>query len=261
MEAINPSWTDLSRSLGLIGVVLGLSVWQRLGVTQDLLVATLRTVVQLLLVGLILKSVFELESAWAELGILLLMGSIAALEAANRLGVPLLQSLPTLAGAIFLASGLTLVYVMQVIIHPPIWYDPHYVIPVAGMVLGNAMNAAALSAERLYATLQTLRPEIEARLVLGASPSQVCAPHVRTALRAGLIPTINSMMVVGVVSLPGAMTGQILAGADPTVAAKYQIVVMLMLAFTNAVTALLVTSMLSRRCFTPAWQLRLPGEP
>ncbi|MBD2100829.1 ABC transporter permease [Leptolyngbya sp. FACHB-261] len=256
MEAINPSWTDLSRSLALIGVVIGLSIWQQLGVTRDLLVATLRTVIQLVLVGFILKSVFAIDNPWAELGILLLMGSIAALEARNRLKQPVAQALPILTGSIFLASGLTLVYVTQVVIQPVIWYDPHYVIPLAGMILGNAMNAAALAAERLQATIRSQRSEIEARLVLGASPSQVCAPYIRTALKTGLIPTINSMMVVGLVSLPGTMTGQILAGADPAVAVKYQLVIIIMLAFTNATTALLVALLLAKRFFNSAWQLQ-----
>jgi putative ABC transport system permease protein len=136
------------------------------------------------------------------------------------------------------------------------WYNPRYLIPLFGMIVGNAMNAAALAAERLRSEMEARRAEVEAWLALGASPERAAREPVRRSLVAALIPTVNGLMVVGIVSLPGMMTGQILAGSSPVTAVRYQIVVMFMLASSVAVTATLVTLWYRRTFFTETEQLR-----
>jgi putative ABC transport system permease protein len=126
------------------------------------------------------------------------------------------------------------------------------------MIVGNAMNAAALAADRLAGEMELRRAEVEAYLALGASSKHASREPVRRALRAALIPTVNSLMVVGIVALPGMMTGQIIAGASPLVAVRYQIVVMFMLASAVAASASIVTLWYRRTFFTAAEQLRLP---
>jgi putative ABC transport system permease protein len=110
------------------------------------------------------------------------------------------------------------------------WYDARYVLPFAGMVLGNSLNGIALALERFFADVRARESEVVVSLTLGATLWEACRPCARAAIRAGLIPTLNSMSAVGLVFIPGMMTGHVLAGTDPMVAAGYQIIVMFMLA-------------------------------
>lgn len=170
------------------------------------------------------------------------------------------RSLYGITGVALLAgSGRTLIYVGAAVVRVDPWYNPRYLIPLFGMIVGNAVNAAALAAERLSGEMESRRAEIEAYLALGASSERAAQTPVRQALRAALIPTINALVVVGIVSLPGMMTGQILAGVSPLAAIRYQIVVMFMLTSAVAITAVGVTLWYRRSFFTPVLQLR--NEP
>jgi putative ABC transport system permease protein len=137
------------------------------------------------------------------------------------------------------------------------WYNPQYMIPLFGMIVGSAMNAAAIAAERLHSEVMAHRAEIEAYLALGAHYRHASHHAVSQAMRASLVPTVNGLMVVGVVTLPGMMTGQILAGASPLIAIRYQIVVVFMQAAAVAMTTAIVTLWYRRTFFTPALQLRV----
>ena len=132
------------------------------------------------------------------------------------------------------------------------WYEPRYVIPLAGMVLGNSMTGIALALERVFADLDRRSDELLALTALGATPWEAAHQSVRDALRAGLIPTINSMAAAGIVFIPGMMAGQILAGADPLTATGYQIVVMLMVAAATAIGSVTAVLLTYRRRFTPS---------
>ena len=137
------------------------------------------------------------------------------------------------------------------------WWKPQYFIPLGGMVIGNSMNAIAIALERLLGDLRTNRKEVEMRLSLGADYKEASQEIVKNALKAGMIPSINSMMAVGMVFIPGMMTGQILAGADPVLAIRYQIVIMIMLVGSTAITSLLAIFLVRRLCFSPGHQLLL----
>jgi len=244
-------------------IAIGLSAWQRLGLEWSFAIASGRTVVQLLVVGSILAIVFEWQNPGAVLAVIAGMLTIAAIETHNRIGMPAQRKkgkkpamlLPLIWGAILLSTVLTLGYVNLLVIRPEVWYDPQYLIPLAGIVLGNAMNGAAIAGERLVRMIQNNRQEIETHLCLGATPQQAIAQYHKDAVKAGLIPTINAMMVVGIVTLPGIITGQLLSGVDPLEAASYQILIMLMLAFATLITTLLVTEGLYRQFFNQAAQL------
>lgn len=246
---------DLALALGMMAVAIGLSAWERLGLEWTLALATCRTLLQLLVVGYILAFVFALNNPWAVLAILLVMLTIAAIVARNRIGKKIPQVLPLVWGSIFISTVLTLSYTTILVIQPPNWYEPQYLIPLAGIVLGNSMNGAAIAGERLASIINSSQLEIETHLSLGATPQQAVSQYRKDAIKAGLIPTINSMMVVGIVTLPGIITGQLLSGIDPLAAASYQILIMFMLAFTNIVTAILVTQGLYRQFFNSAMQL------
>jgi putative ABC transport system permease protein len=246
---------DLAWALGLMAIAIGLSAWERLGLEWTLAIATVRTVVQLLIVGYILEFVFTIDNPWAVLAVLVVMLTIAAVVARNRIGKKYPLVLPLVWGAIFVTTAFTLGYTNLLIIQPAKWYEPQYLIPLAGIVLGNAINGAAIAGERFVSTINISQLEIETHLSLGATPQRAVAQYRRDAIKAGLIPNLNQMMVVGIVTLPGIITGQLLGGVNPLDAASYQILIMFMLAFTNLLTALLVTQGLCRQFFNSAAQL------
>ncbi len=257
---IDVSWLDITAAVGLVLIAIGISRWQVTALARSFLIGAIRTVVQLALVGYVLVYIFSIEQWWLVMGALLLMLAVATRETVSRQewkpGV-----LYGIAGVALLAgSGLTLFYVSLVVVQVEPWYNPRYLIPLFGMIIGNAMNAAALAAERLVAELEARRAQVEAYLALGASSQHSSREPVRRALRASLIPTLNSLMVVGIVALPGMMTGQIIAGTSPFLAIRYQIVVMFMLASAVTISAAVVTLWYRRSFFTPAEQLLLPSK-
>jgi putative ABC transport system permease protein len=253
---IDLSWWQLALALLLVIVVAIISLRQRLGLERDLLIGTVRTVVQLYLVGLILAAVFHAARWYWVLLILIVMAAIATHAAVSRLTKPIPNVYWLAAVALSLSTAATLAYVIGIVIQPRPWWEPQYLIPIAGMILGNSMTSAALAGERLQADLFTRRDEVEARLALGFSGREAVQPLVRAALRAAMIPTVNGMMTVGVVQLPGMMTGQILAGASPLTAIRYQIVVVFMLSVATALGSLLFVRLAAGRYLTPAHQLR-----
>ncbi len=256
---IQLDFVSLALAAGMMAIAVGLSAWQRLGLEWSLTIATGRAVIQLLIMGALLSVVFDKQNRnpWLTLVILGVMLAIAAIVARNRISQKVPRLLPLVWGAIFVATLLTLSYVSLLIIRPATWYDPQYIIPLAGITIGNAMNGSSIAGERFVSTLNSSRLEIETHLSLGATPQQAVAQYRREAVKAGMIPTLNTMMVVGVVTLPGILTGQLLSGVDPLNAAAYQILIMFMLAFATLVTTLLITEGLFRQFFNPAAQLTL----
>ena len=230
-----------------------------LGLSRLLAIATGRTIVQLLGVGLFLAVIFATRSPLAVLAVLVGMATIAAIVARNRIDRDLPRLLRWVWLAIFSSGLVTMTYVIVLVIRPDPWYDPRYLIPLTGIVLGNAMTASSIAGERLVNALRNNRVEIETHLSLGATPAQAALTYRRAAIKAGLIPTVNAMMVVGLVTLPGAITGQILAGADPLIAALFQMLIMFMLALATLIAALIVTYGIMQQFFTPAMQLTDPS--
>ncbi len=254
-ELIKLDLVDLASATALIAVVIGLSVWENLGLEINLVLATGRTILQLVVLGYVLDFIFAFNNAWAVLAFLALLLTITAIGTRNRISQKIPQVLPLVWGSLLLSTIVAIVYTNLVIIQPNRWYEPQYVIPLAGIILGNAMNAAAIAGERLVNTIKNSHLEIETHLSLGATPQQAIAQYRKDAIRAGLIPTINQMMIIGLVTIPGFVAGQILSGVSPLDAASYQIVIMLITAFANLLTIILLTKGLSRLFFNSAAQL------
>ena len=219
----------------------------RLGVERRLAVAALRTVIQLGLLGLILERVFALDNPLVVVGLLLLMTVFAAREAVSRssrsYGGILVDTWLTMAATCFVVGGV----VTQVVVGVTPWYDPQYVIPLLGMILGNSLTGISLCLDRFLDHLEVRSAEVELRIAFGATRREALAAPLRNAVRTGMIPIINSMAAAGIVSLPGMMTGQILAGSPPLQAVAYQIVVMFMIAAAVALGAMLVVVLAGRR--------------
>ena len=133
-------------------------------------------------------------------------------------------------GCMLLAASLVTVFALTTQIRPQPWYDPRYALPLLGMILGNTMSGISLGLHTLSTGLVRDRNAVEAQLMLGATRWQAVLPVVRTALRSALMPIVNTMAATGLVSLPGMMTGQILAGAEPVQAVQYQMLIMFLIA-------------------------------
>jgi UDP-glucose/iron transport system permease protein len=258
---VTPGVLDLSLwqvglAVLLVAVVVVVSTRQALGLERDLVVGSVRTVVQLYVVGLILAVVFATARWYAVALILVVMTAVATQAAVARLRKPLPGGHWIAAAALTVSTAATLAYVIAVVVRVRPWYEPQYVIPIAGMILGNAMTSAALAGDRLQGDLRSRADEVETMLALGFSGREAVQPLVRASLRAAMIPTVNGMMTVGLVQLPGMMTGQILAGASPLTAIRYQIVVMFMLAVATALSSLIFVRLAVSRYLTGAHQLR-----
>ena len=245
--------------LGLMIIAIGLALWQQLGIAWNLMVGTGRTVMQLLVAGYFLELVFELQSAWAVLLVLLVMIGVATGVSRNRISTKLTSLWPWIGGSLALSTTVTLAYVIVLVLQPDPWYSPQYWIPLGGILLGNAMNASAIAGERLVSALSRSQVDIETYLSLGATPAQATTSYRQDAIKAGMIPIINSMMVVGLVTLPGVMTGQILSGIRPITAVSYQILIMIVLAFTNLVATILVIKAIEKQFFNGTMQFRVPS--
>jgi UDP-glucose/iron transport system permease protein len=250
---------DLAVAASLILVDGLLSVVLRLGLHWRILWAAGRMVVQLLLVGAILKTVFALASPALTLLIVLAMSAVAAREVAVRPEQRLARfgNYAIAAAAVALATAIAAGLALTTAIRPHPWYDAHYAIPVAGIILGNVMNAASLALDALLAGVEGGRAAIEARLALGATRAEAFAPIVRDAIRRALLPLINTMTAAGVITLPGIITGQILAGFDPMEAVKYQILLMFLLGGGMGLAAGAVAFLGARRLTDERHRLRL----
>lgn len=240
---------QLAFSVILIFITGAISSFLKLGLLKSLIWGTIRTFIQLTLVGYALTYIFEINNLWLIIVIITLMCFIASRTSVK--GTPNVPNYPVVLAFFSLLASTYLVgtIVTTLIISPDPWYSARIAIPIFGMILGNSMNGIALSLDRLYGEARSHVAEIEAMITFGATPWEAVRPSVREAIRAGMTPTINSLMVVGLVSLPGMMTGQILGGADPSEAVRYQIVVMLMIAAAVAIGCLIMVGLSYKKLF------------
>ncbi|MGY2050242.1 ABC transporter permease [Methylobacterium sp. JK268] len=259
MTPISLGIGDLALAASLVVLDAALSIGLRLGLHRQLLIAAARMVVQLVGVGYLLRAVFSLDHPAATALVILVMTLVAAREVAARPERRLrgLAMLGISLGGVLLATLATAGLALATAIRPTPWYDPRYAVPLAGIVLGSVLNAASLALDSLLAGLARERAAVEAQLALGTPFRQAVAGPFRTALRRGLLPVVNQMSAAGLVTLPGTMTGQILAGMDPVEAVKYQILLLFLLTGASGLAALAVTALALRRLTDSRERLRL----
>lgn len=247
-----------------IFIVLVLFLAHRRGIRREkeLVLASVRMTLQLILVGYVLIYIFANPAPIITLVILAIMEVFAIFNIFKRThmtGQPKLQH--SVAVAMLTGTGLCMVYFLWVVIRNDPWYDPQYFIPLGGMIVGNSMTAVALGANRLLGDLQAKRSLVEGALMLGATPQKAIAPLLRDAFDASLLPTINSMLGMGIVFLPGLMTGQILSGVSPLVAITYQIAVMLGILGSVALSVFVFLQLAPRAFFNRSAQLLQDKDP
>ena len=223
---------DLGLAAVLVLINGALSLALRLGLERQLLIATVRMVVQLALVGLVLTTLFALVSplwtALAALAMVLFAGREIVARQERRLTGAWSYGLGT--GCMLVAASLVTVFALATQVTPEPWYHPRYALPLLGMVLGNTMTGISLGLHTLTTGVVRERAAVEAQLCLGTTRTEALLPVTRSAMRSALMPIVNSMAATGLVALPGMMTGQILAGVAPAEAVKYQILVMFLIA-------------------------------
>jgi putative ABC transport system permease protein len=256
---ISLDYSDLVLASVLLFLNAGLSILLRLALERQFLIAAARMCVQLGLVSLVLKALFELVSpgltALAVLVMILFAGREVMGRQEQRFRGFWAYGLGT--SSVLFAGILVTMFALVTQIQPDPWYDPRYAIPLLGMILGNTMTGIAVGLNTLTSQIKRERPAIETMLALGETRGTAFRPLMRAAVRNGLIPIVNAMSAAGVVSLPGMMTGQILSGVDPLEAIKYQILIMFLIAGGTGIGVVTAVHAGARRLSDGRHRLRL----
>ncbi len=221
---------DLIRLIIAYSLILMLYLFMKIRrIQQDklLIVASFRMTIQLVLAGYLLRFIFQVHNTWLTLGIILLMVTFAVLNvkklAQKRLTPSMVKSI-----VVSLSTGtlLVLVFFLIVVVNPPSLFDPRYWIPLAGMIIGNAMTGISIGLKTLLDNVESNKDLIQTSLHLGAQPQEAIRGIVNKSFEAAILPTLNSMLGMGIIFLPGMMSGQIIAGSSPITAIRYQIGIM-----------------------------------
>jgi putative ABC transport system permease protein len=258
------SYPQLAIATSLVLVSGAISLVLQLGLERRLILASVRTVVQLLLIGLVLRWVFAPGRAWYVVGALmmamtLIAGFAAVWRVERRYRGIWLDSVVSIWASSWIMASVAVLAVVQVQASNTSAIWARFAVTLLGMILGNTLNGISLGLDRLGSELASKRDQVDTLLALGATRWEAARGAVRQAVRTGMIPTLNTMMVVGLVSLPGMMTGQLLSGADPLEAVKYQIVIMFLIAAGTSLGTVGVALLGYRRLFTADHQF-LPSR-
>jgi putative ABC transport system permease protein len=255
--SIHISLGEVALTLALVALAAAVSFWRRADLEQDIGIAVFRSFVQLTAVGYVIKAVFDSDSLWLVVLLLAVMTVIGSFTARSRAkGVP--GALGPILLALSVAAAVTLALVLALGIFDP---KPRYLVPVGGIVIGNAMTATAVALNRLADEMRSRSAQIEATLALGATARQASAEIVRLSLRSGMITLIDQTKTTGLVTFPGIMVGMLLAGANPLDAVRLQLILLWSLLGAVALAGLIAISLGYRGFFTPAQQLKELGSP
>jgi len=248
---------EVAASLTLVAIAIAISRWSSAELEGEMGIAVLRSFVQLTAIGYVIQLIFDDGSLWLVAALLATsigFGTLTARSRAHKVPRPTLPLLIALTAAAATTIGLVLVLgIFEA--------SARYLVPVGGMVIGNAMTASAVALNRLGDEFAQGAGEIEATLALGATARQAALPHLRRSLRSGTIALIDSTKTTGLIFFPGTMVGMLLAGADPVDAVRLQLILLWVLLGAAAISALVSTALAYRGFFTDAQQLRDPPPP
>ncbi len=251
-SSIDVTFGEVAATLVLVALAVAVSLWERADLERDIGIAVLRSFLQLTAIGFVINAIFEQDSLVFVFALIAVMVVFGAWTARGRAkSVP--GSFMPLLIALSVAAVSTLALVVGLGIFEP---KPRFLVPVGGMVVGNAMTAAAVSLNRLGDEVRAGAGRIEATLALGATVRQAMLPTLRRSLRSGMIPLIDSTKTTGVIFFPGTMVGMLLAGADPVDAVRLQLILLWALLGSVSLSALTATGLAYRNFFTPAQQLK-----
>jgi len=243
----------LQLSIAYIFVLIMLVIFKSRGIKREkqILIASTRMTVQLTIMGYILMFVFNNPSWWLTSLMIILMISFAIYNSIKRVKATMSRELQSIiAFSMIFGALLTATFFIVVVLNVRPWFNPQYFIPISGMIVGNSMTGIALGANKLCTDIEDKRVEIENSLMLGASPIAATREIVNNAFDSAILPTMNNMLTMGIVSLPGMMTGQILSGTFPITAIKYQIGIMLAILGSTSISTVLFVTIGYRTFFT-----------
>lgn len=243
----------LQLSFSYISVLILLIIFKSRGIRREkeIMIATVRMTIQLTLMGYVLMYVFNNPSWWLTSIMIFIMVSFAVYNALKRVKKKTSKELKEIIGfSMILGSLVTASFFIIVVLKTEPWFNPQYFIPITGMIIGNSMTGISLGANRLCNDMEDKRAIIENSLMLGATPKEAAREIVNDSFDSAILPTMNNMLTMGIVSLPGMMTGQILSGTFPLTAIKYQIGIMLAILASTALTVVLFVTLGSKTFFT-----------
>lgn len=195
---------------------------------KEILLSSIRMTLQLVLAGYVLVYIFRYPNPFATAVIVLVMEGFSVYTVLKKFGKKLSSALKKVVSFSMVIGTLScLIYFLIVVVRISPWYNPQYFIPVAGMFIGNSMTGISLGVKTLSEGMSQGKPLVEEALILGGTPQAAMKQIVNASFDAAILPTVNSMVGMGIVFLPGMMTGQILSGTSPTTAISYQIAIML----------------------------------
>jgi putative ABC transport system permease protein len=252
MSSINVTLGEVAAAVALVAVAAGVSLWRHADLEQDLGIAVLRSFLQLTAVGYVIQAIFNSNSLWLVAGLLTVMVGVGTWTARSRA-----KSVPGATLPIAIGLGVAVATTIGLVVALGIFSaKARYLVPVGGMVIGNAMTAAAVALNRLADEVSSQERMIEATLALGATSWQATSGLASRSLRSAMIPVIDQTKTTGIVAFPGAMVGMLLAGADPVDATRLQLVLLWTLMGSVALSAVIATSLGYRGFFTSAHQLK-----
>jgi putative ABC transport system permease protein len=252
---ISLSWIEVGVAATLLAINAMISFKLRLGLEKQIVWSSLRMTIQLVILGLVLKQIFDLASPAPVMILAVVMTVIAGVSAVRRIEHRYPSIYATAIFAVWSSTWIVMSVVVLLIVRPQPWYSPQVVIPLLGMVLGNSLTGISLGFDRFLSELRNRRGEVETLLTLGATRWESCRDLFAGATRTAMIPILNTMSVAGIVSIPGMMTGQLLAGASPIQAVQYQLMIMFVIAAAIALGVVIALAMTYRRVTTSDHQI------
>ena len=242
-------------------ILLIIAKYKKVGHKSEIILATVRMTIQLILVGYVLTYIFDNPNPWLVILVLMLMGGFAIQNIFGRISTEIFSSLKIIiASAMIIGTGITIFTFLIGIIRLEPWYLPQYFIPISGMLIGNSMTGISLGTEGLINGIKDNRPQIENALMMGARPELTTKEISNRAFYNAILPTLNSMLGMGIIFLPGMMTGQILAGAPPLTAIKYQIAIMMGILGSVTITVYIMVHWGAKTFFNKRCQLKETHE-
>lgn len=251
-------WWGLAASLLLVAVTVAISAWRRLGLERDVVVATVRALAQLLAVGYVLVVVIDPDQPTAYAWAWLVFMVVFAAWTVSRRAPEVPGVLPLALTSLGASTAATTAVIFGLGIFP---VEARAIVPVGGMMVGNAMTSTVLAGRRVVAEFSEKRPDVEARLALGQPWEEASRPGLRSALRAAMVQQIETTKAVGLVFLPGAMTGLILAGVEPEEAVRVQAAIMFLILGAVAINVVVIGTGVTRRLFTADHRLVRVARP
>jgi putative ABC transport system permease protein len=254
VETIDISYTSMAFMYAMLSIPIAIALLLKLGIVKNLLISLLRMTAQMALIGLYLEYLFRLNNVLVNFAWVLIIIGVANLTIQRNAGLRTVRMfLVSMAGVTFSSFFVIGVFVFLAI-QPRPFYDARYLIPISGMVVGNCMQANVISLERFFNTIRRNEREYLTYLLMGASHREAARPYIGESIRPALAPILSTMATLGLVSLPGMMTGQILGGSPPIVAIKYQIAVMIAI-FTAMVVSTSLNLLISLRAGFDRYQM------